>query len=182
MSAADLQSSIHPETPVSEPQLKYARSRSVWEGKMKSRLQIRHFPNFYTGEPEHVGGDNSAPTPMEVVIASFNGCLTIVIELVAKELGVPLEAIEMETEGAIDQRGVFGTAPVSPHFSRVVNRTRVRTPAGQEDLDEIRRRVMRRCPAFNLIRDAGVPIELDWTAESAASESLRGDRSPGAAR
>ncbi|MFC5995198.1 OsmC family protein [Pseudonocardia hispaniensis] len=182
MSAADFQTSVRPEIPASQPQLKYARSRSVWEGKMKSRLQIRHFSHFYTGEPEHVGGDNSAPTPMEYVVASFNGCLTIVIEMVAKELGVPLEAIEMETEGAIDQRGVFGTAPVSPHFNRVINRTRVRTSAGQEALDEVRRRVMRRCPAFNLIRDAGVPIELDWVAEPTTSGSWREPSPQGAAR
>lgn len=145
-----------------QPRLKYARARSVWEGSMRSRLEIRHFPPFRTGEPERMGGDDSAPTPMEVVIASFNGCLTIVIELIAGEFGLHLDSIEMETEATVDQRGIFGTAAVSPHFKRVVNHTRVGTTADQQSLEEVRRLAMLRCPAYNLIKDAGVPVELHW--------------------
>ncbi len=143
--------------------IKRVRARGRWQGRFKTELHVRGFAPFFTAEPEKLGGDNAAPTPMEYVVAALNGCLAVVVEMVAGEQDFRLEGLEIEAEGLIDQAGPFGTAPVSPHFQSVVSRARFRTPESAARLQALEREVLRRCPAYNLLRDAGIPIQIDWS-------------------
>lgn len=146
----------------SEPQLKHVRASGTWVGHLATELTVRRFPPFFTGEPEAIGGDGRAPTPMEYVVAALNGCLAVVIETVAAEQGVRLQALDLQSEATMDTRGFAGTADVSPHFLDLTNRARF---VADDDafLPALKQQVERRCPALNLVRDAGVPIVLDWT-------------------
>jgi uncharacterized OsmC-like protein len=151
--------------PDSRPRLKALRAEGVWQGQMKTRLQVRDFAPFYTGEPERVGGDDSAPTPMEYVVAALNGCVAVVVETVAAELGLRIDGMRIESEATMDRRGFLGTADVTPHFTQLTNRIRFTTTEQPERLEELQRQVVRRCPALNLVQDAGVPVTLDWSVE-----------------
>lgn len=82
---------------------------------MTTALQVRNF-ELRTDEPEAAGGTNSAPTPMELVAAALNGCITVVIETIATELGITLDAIKTSSLAHLDVRGFRGTADVTPHF------------------------------------------------------------------
>lgn len=154
---------------VDPPRLKHVRSQGRWEGQMKTRLAVRDFEPFYTGEPERAGGDNSAPTPMEYVIAALNGCLAVVIETIAGELGLQIDGMDIESDATMDPRGFLGTADVSPHFTQVTNRIRFSASGNQEFLAALQEQVVRRCPAYNLIKDAGVPVVLQWSVQESAS-------------
>jgi uncharacterized OsmC-like protein len=147
------------------PQLKHVRSSGTWVGHLATELTVRRFPPFFTGEPARAGGDDRAPTPMEYVVAALNGCLAVVIETVATEQGVPVRGLQLESDATMDTRGFAGTADVSPHFLELTNRVRL-TIDEPEALQAIRVQVERRCPALNLVRDAGVRLTLDWTAEA----------------
>jgi uncharacterized OsmC-like protein len=130
---------------------------------MRARHEVRDF-EFHTGEPVAVGGDDSAPTPMEYVAAALAGCLAVVVETVAKEQQLALHSLAVDTTATMDRRGFTGTADVSPHFQEVVLRARF----GLDDvtaLPLLQREVERRCPAFNLIKDAGVPVVVDWSVD-----------------
>jgi uncharacterized OsmC-like protein len=142
--------------------MKISRATGKWKGKMKTALRIRSFDLFYTGEPEEAGGDNSAPTPTEYVMATLNGCLAVVIEMVAEEQAFAFEDIEFDSRGHIDRRGLAGTADVSPQFQRVINRVRIVSDESEERLFDLQEEVTRRCPVFNLLADAGIEIELHW--------------------
>lgn len=128
---------------------------------MTTEVSIRDF-TFRSDEPSAVGGTNSAPTPMEIVAGAVNACITVVIETVANELGVKLAAIETETTAHMDTRGFQGTADVSPHFRDYLLRVSIDTTESAEQLGVLSAQVERRCPALNLVRDAGVPLELVW--------------------
>ena len=129
---------------------------------MKTVLRIRNFDLFHTAEPEQAGGDNSAPTPTEYVMASLNGCLSVVIEMVAREQGFEFDHIEFDSRGKIDRRGLDGVKDVSPQFQRVVNRVRMASRESEERLTALQQEVTRRCPVFNLLADSGIEIDLDW--------------------
>lgn len=143
------------------PWMKPVRAAGSWQGSMTTEVQMRKF-SFRTDEPIAVGGTNQAPTPMEVVAGAVNGCITVVIETVAKELGVRLEQVETESIAFMDSRGFHGTAEVSPHFHEYTLRIRVVTPEPTASLAGFRAQVEKRCPALNLLRDAGVPVDLLW--------------------
>lgn len=137
----------------------YASSERL--SKYRNRNTVRQF-TFDIDEPEKLGGSNQAPTPMEYVLGSFNGCGLIVIEMVAKEINFDLKHLRAYAEGSIDRRGLFGTAQVSPHFQEVLYSVEFESTEDQSRLDEIKTAFKKRCPAYNLLHDAGVRITLDW--------------------
>lgn len=143
------------------PQFKTVRAEGNWKGRYRNDLAVRGF-TFVTAEPEKIGGNNEGPTPMEYVAGALNGCLGIVIELVAKERGIVLDALKVESAGLVDQRGLFGTAEVSPHFQSVEIKIALATAAPAEALATLQRDVLRRCPVYNLIRDSGARVTVTW--------------------
>jgi uncharacterized OsmC-like protein len=133
---------------------------------MRARHQVRNF-EFHTGEPEAVGGDDTAPTPMEYVVAALAGCLAVVAETVANEQQLTLRSVEIDATATMDRRGFAGAADVSPHFQEVVVKARF----GLDDpsaIPALQQEVERRCPAFNLIKDAGVRVVADWAVSEVA--------------
>lgn len=128
---------------------------------MTTEVRIRNFA-FRSDEPVAVGGTDSAPTPMEFVAGAVNSCITVVVETVAAELGVAIRQVETQSTAHMDVRGFRGTADVSPHFVDYVLRVQVVTSAAPPQLAELTAQVERRCPALNLIRDAGIPVNLQW--------------------
>jgi len=168
MSATTSTTTVPTENDHTTPQLKQVRASGTWVGQFATELSVRRFPAFFTGEPVRVGGDNRGPTPMEYVVAALNGCLAVTIETVAAEQGVRFEALDLESEATMDTRGFAGTADVSPYFLDLTSRARFVAGDGDSFLPGLQQEVERRCPALNLIKDAGVPVVLDWTVEEPA--------------
>lgn len=144
-----------------DPHRKLVRAAGSWQQRMTTLVRIRDF-TFRSDEPEAVGGTNSAPTPMEFVAGAVNSCITVVIETVANELGIGLQQVETESAAHMDVRGFQGTAEVSPHFQDYTLRVSIVSSASDEQRAALTNQVEKRCPALNLVRDAGVPFDLKW--------------------
>ncbi|MCQ6557098.1 OsmC family protein [Paenibacillus mendelii] len=142
-----------------------ASSRRI--SRFKNDNEVRGF-SFSIDEPVKLGGTDTAPTPMEYMLGSFNGCLLIVIEMIAKEMGIIIRDLQAESAGTVDRRGLFGTADVSPHFQEVHNTVLFDTDESLERIEQLKEQVKRRCPAYNLFKDAGIAIELSWTIAGGA--------------
>ncbi|PTX64275.1 putative OsmC-like protein [Melghirimyces profundicolus] len=145
----------------SENQLRKVKASSSWLGKMKTRQYVRDF-TFLVDEPEKLGGTNEGPTPLEYVIGAFNGCLLVVIEMVAKEQQFLFKDVVIESYGTVDRRGLLGIADVLPHFQKVVNNITFVTEETNERLDNLQAEVQKRCPMYNLLVDAGIDVQLNW--------------------
>jgi uncharacterized OsmC-like protein len=149
----------------SEPQIKTVRAEGEWRGNYRTDLGVRDF-RFIIAEPEKIGGKNEGPTPMEYVLGALNGCLNVVIELVAKERGFALRDLRISSSGLVDQRGLFGTADVSPQFQSVeVNISGVVSAPGPQ-LTELQHTVLKRCPVYNLIRDSKARVDVNWNLKA----------------
>ncbi|WP_046868881.1 OsmC family protein [Microvirga massiliensis] len=143
------------------PQLKTVRALGTWKGRFRTDQAVRDF-GFTIAEPEKLGGQNEAPTPMEYVVGALNGCLGVVIELVAQEQRLQLDRLEISSAGIVDQRGLFGSANVSPHFQSVEVNVEMATDADEAQLAAFQETVLKRCPVYNLIRDSGAEITVNW--------------------
>jgi uncharacterized OsmC-like protein len=150
------------------PQIKTVKAEGQWKGQFRTDLDVRDF-HFVTAEPEKIGGNNEGPTPMEYVLGALNGCLGVVVELVAKEQGIPLHDLKISSTGLVDQRGLFGTADVSPQFQSVDVAVRLATNAPSAKLATLQQQTLKRCPVYNLIRDSKARIDITWTIKSEAS-------------
>lgn len=151
--------------------IKSVRARGTWQGSMTTSLQVRHF-DLRTDGPEAVGGANTAPTPMELIAAALNGCVTVVIETVAAELGIELRSVETSSVAHMDTRGFRGTADVTPHFIDYTLTVQLHSSATAPERQLLRELAEKRCPALNLVRDAGVALDVIWDWSAASQPSM----------
>jgi uncharacterized OsmC-like protein len=157
----------HQRAKIDAPQIKTVKAEGQWKGQFRTDLDVRDF-RFVTAEPEKIGGNNEGPTPMEYVLGALNGCLGVVVELVAKEQGIPLHDLKISSTGLVDQRGMFGTADVSPQFQCVDVAVWLATSAPSAKLATLQQQALKRCPVYNLIRDSKARIDVTWTIKSEA--------------
>lgn len=143
------------------PRLADFTATGTWRGKFSTDVAARQF-GFTVAEPESLGGTDESANPIEYLLGSLNGCISVVVESVASELGVAVEALETRADGTLDLRGFRGTADVSPHFQQLTLTLSLRSDAPPEALEELRAQVQRRCPVLNLIKDAGVDLREVW--------------------
>lgn len=140
-----------------------------WEGGMRARLQIREFAPLYTDEPPSFGGQDSAPNPMELILAALNGCLAVMIQVIAREKGVQVDAVRFHAEGQLDLRGAMGDPSVPAYFRTVRERVEVASPANEQQIRALQEEVQRRCPVYTLLKAAGVDVQSEWTVVTPAA-------------
>lgn len=133
-----------------------------WISGVETELYVRDFSSFITDEPVVLGGTDKGPNPMEYVVGAFIGCYSVMISLISQELEFSYNGIEFETAGIIDIRGLMGVEGVSPHFQKIRLNVYIETPENDERLEQLQESVEKRCPAFNLFKDAGIPLDVKW--------------------
>lgn len=134
-----------------------------WEGGMRTRLQARDFEPLYSDEPPSFGGQDSAPNPMELLLAALNGCLSVMIQVIAREKGVEVRGVRLHAEGDLDLRGAMGDPNVPAYFRNVRERVELVSSASPEEVRALQEEVQRRCPVYTLLKSAGVDVQSEWT-------------------
>jgi putative redox protein len=92
------------------------------------------------------------------------GSLGATFARVARETGVMYDGINFEASFAADPRGLAGQPGVRPYFETVMIQARIRAARPDSRLADVARATERRCPLRNLMTDAGVRVELRWSA------------------
>ena len=104
---------------------------------------------------------DTGPTPLEMTLASLNGCEGVIINRCAQAMGFKYAGVEIESEGEVDQRGSRGVRGVRPFFNWVKLTIRVKTSKTPERFAKLAKNVEFRCPVMNLFRSAGVEVTAD---------------------
>jgi uncharacterized OsmC-like protein len=104
---------------------------------------------------------DTGPTPLEMTLASLNGCEGVIINRCAQAMGFKYAGVEIESEGEVDQRGSRGVRGVRPFFNWVKLTSRVKTSKTPERFAKLAKNVEFRCSVMNLFRSAGVEVTAD---------------------
>src|SRR5690625_3882336 len=72
-------------------------------GYGKNVNYVRDF-SFVTDQSIKAGGTNEAPSPMEYVLGSFNGCVLVVIERIANEIDFTFTNLIAKSIVTVDHR------------------------------------------------------------------------------
>jgi uncharacterized OsmC-like protein len=147
---------------VDRPLIRRKSLTAVNSGGMRTVIDFGEAGSFVTDEPLDQGGTNEGPTPLQAVAGALCGCESVTFHRAADERGFAYRSIAFEAEFRIDIRGRMGHAGVRPHFQVVRLQAAVETDESEEALASIVEETERRCPVFNLIRDAGVRLEVRW--------------------
>jgi putative redox protein len=73
-------------------------------GKFQHDIEIRNH-EVHADEPEENGGDDSAPSPQELLAASLASCTAITIEMYAKRKGWQIGDVAVDVDYEPAQRG-----------------------------------------------------------------------------
>jgi uncharacterized OsmC-like protein len=102
-------------------------------------------------EPPTLGGADAAPNPVETALAGLLSCQVVTYRFWAAKLDIPLDDVEIETEGDLDVRGFFGLRDdVRPGFGAVRVKVRLTGPASPEQYRALQAAVDQHCPVLDL--------------------------------
>ncbi|BBX11688.1 hypothetical protein MNVM_07690 [Mycobacterium novum] len=102
-------------------------------------------------EPPTLGGEDTAPNPVEYYLGSLLSCQIVTWRYWAEKLGITVEEITGRAEGDLDVRGFFGlNDSVRPGFSEVRVVITVTGPETEERYAELHRIVESHCPVLDL--------------------------------
>ena len=115
-------------------------------------------------EPVEDGGSNSGPNPMQYFTASLVGCQNEQAQVVAEELSLNIEQINIKIEIDLDLSGFMGTSDNSNgSYKNVRIDAEVVGEATDEQVKSMGQKVDARCPILALLRTSGCNIESKWS-------------------
>ncbi len=130
--------------------------------------KIRQF-TVTIDEPASLGGTDTAPKPVEYVLAALASCQEITYRAYATALGVPLESVSVTLEGSLDLRGFFAVSDTArPGFTGIRGKVTLKSAASPEDLAKLKAVVDAHCPVLDILRNP-TPVEVDLVAAPVAA-------------
>ena len=115
-------------------------SPTRYEGK------VRQF-SIAVDEPENFGGKDSAPTPVEYILAGYAGCINVLINLIAKEMSITITNLEINIVGDINPQKLLGLSDKERAGFKSLNvQLDIKSDASKEMLHQLLSQVKERCP------------------------------------
>ena len=138
---------------------------------VNSAVSIRQF-HVAVDEPPGLGGNDTAPNPVEYVLAALGSCQEITYRLYADALGIPLDGVSVRLTGTIDLRGFFNVQPdIRAGFQGIEAEVILDSPAPQAELERLKQVVDAHCPVLDILRNpTPVQLSLRQGSLSAAAE------------
>jgi uncharacterized OsmC-like protein len=148
------------------------RVESRQESGLRSRVAVRGF-EIGVDEPPALGGTDTAPNPVEYVLAALATCQEITYRLHADYLGIPLDGVAVALEGDLDLRGFFAVDPaIRPGFTAIRGRVTLDSPAPPEELARLKEHVDAHCPVLDLLTTpTPLALELATTPSTDSSDA-----------
>jgi uncharacterized OsmC-like protein len=115
------------------------------------------------GEPAILLGNDTGPSPAEILLHALAACLTTSIVYVAAARKVDLTSVESTLAGDMDVRGALGVDNEPRNgFERITISFRVTGTAPEEKLHEVVERAKARSAVYDMVTN-GVPVAVGVT-------------------
>jgi uncharacterized OsmC-like protein len=124
--------------------------------------------SFRAGAHPAVGGDGAAPCSGDLLLAALAACQETTVRMVAANMGIELEELEVTVEGDWDPRGTLAMGkefPVGLTAIREHTRVVIRGDERGERADRLLRSAERYCVVLSTLRQ-GVPVDSTFALES----------------
>lgn len=133
------------------------------EGKEKFLIELKAGEfTAYIDQPEAMGGDNSAPSPLHYFEWALAGCIVTIGKIVAKQQRIKLRGLTCSVEGDLNTAVLMGKSnedrPGFFGFKLVVNVDADMTPEQKKAFIE---EVDARCPiSDNILKTTPIEFEI----------------------
>jgi uncharacterized OsmC-like protein len=108
-------------------------------------------------EPKELGGTDRAMNPVELLLCSLGGCMSICAAAFARGCGVELKGFRVELEGDLDPDGFLGKKRnVRTGYQEIRYRMIIDSPSPRANIDKLQGLIEERCPVSDTL--CGVKI------------------------
>ena len=134
----------------------------AWQGAFRSESTIRGFAPIPSDEPGALGGDDTAPNPVEQLLAAFGNCLAVGYAANATAAGIELRDVRVDLEGDLDLHTFLGLDPYgNAGYESIRVRVHIDSDATRDQLDDLHTRVVTTSPVgHTLLREVPVDVAL----------------------
>ncbi|NNE85528.1 MAG: OsmC family protein [Alphaproteobacteria bacterium] len=126
---------------------------------LQSETKIRNF-TLTVDEPESLGGTDTGPNPVELILGALASCQEITYRAFAEALEIPLDSVSVRIEGDLDLRGFFAVNDnVRAGFQDIRGTVELDSTASAEELARLKQIVDAHCPVLDILQGS-VPVTL----------------------
>lgn len=128
--------------------------KTEWKGQTRSVAKVSRYSlagqtysrdfEITADEPQQLLGQNTAPNPLELLLAALNACMSVGYAANAAMMGVKIHSLEIETDTTLDLRGFLGLDDsLNPGNDEVSVAVRLHTDAPRERVEELHSAVIK---------------------------------------
>jgi uncharacterized OsmC-like protein len=128
------------------------KSQVQWTGESTQCDAVSGTHTVRIDEPQALGGTNTGPNPVELLLASLGGCLTIVVRTYAQQYEVELKGVSVDVEGDLNPDGFMGKADVRPGFSAIRYRVNIDSDSPPEKVAQLINHAETACPIKDTLK------------------------------
>ncbi|KAB1197176.1 MULTISPECIES: OsmC family protein [Haloferax] len=132
------------------------------ESPTKTRVSTRSF-EFVIDEPDSLGGTDHGPNPVEYLLGALAGCLNVTAHVVAREMDLDVQNLEISLEGGLDPATFMGKSDDErAGFQEIRVNVTADVDASGETIRTWLSTVEARCPVSDNLAN-GTPLALSFT-------------------
>lgn len=132
----------------------------TWDGGFRSRGRVREFPPAQSDEPTGLGGSDTAPNPVEQVLAALGNCLAVGYAANLTAAGIAINDLRIDLEGDVDLHTFLGLGDGNAGYGQIRVAVHLDAEADEAALAEIHRKVVATSPVGHTLTRA-VPVDID---------------------
>lgn len=132
----------------------------TWDGAFRSSAAIRNFDARPSDEPPGLGGTDTAPNPVEQLLAAFGNCLAVGYAANATLRGIEIDALRIDVSGDLDLHTFLGLDPDgNAGFSSISVDVHLETEADPDEVAALHAAVAATSPVGHTLSRA-VPLTI----------------------
>ena len=141
------------------------RADVIWDGGFRSAAHIRGFDPVTSDEPSTLGGTDTAPNPVEQLLAALGNCLAVGYAANATADGITLHGLRIELAGELDLGAFLGLRPGHAGFDTITATVHLDTDADPADVQRLHQAVVGSSPVGHTLQ-AAIPVTIDLAGEA----------------
>ncbi|GAA3009021.1 OsmC family protein [Actinokineospora diospyrosa] len=131
-----------------------------WQGGFQSTAKVRAFAESHSDEPPALGGDDTAPNPVEQLLAALGNCLAVGYAANATVAGIPLDSLAIDLRGDVNLHVFLGLAQGHAGFDSITAKVRIASPAPAADIEALHQKVIASSPVGHTLGNP-VPVTVE---------------------
>ncbi len=131
-----------------------------WKGAFRSEARIRDFDPVASDEPAGLGGGDTAPNPVEQLLAALGNCLAVGYAANASAAGIELKQLRIDISGDLDLASFLGVRPGHAGFDGITAAVHIEADADDDAIAALHERVIGSSPVGHTL-SAEIPVVID---------------------